>query len=711
MNVEPATQLEQIPTLQLSLGAPRRSPLKHSPRLHHAGSKLVGGSLDGAPAESRFVHVPGGWRPRGLITQPESFDSGANNGQNLMAAPWHMETVRLPKNSSQVSLHTTSSRSWASASQFSMGTQGSSRQKRLQNKASKATYAYRLWPAKFISCAVTSPDGIARLAEEGKNKFEDDDSLDIPNNPSGGRRNSRDSFASRFDAGGARRSSRGSVGKQDGLLFGRRGSAGSQRNLEARRSSLGSNCGLTFDTPDPVPHRGLPDAVETAEAAVQQALHDGCSQSERRSRRVLAYTEALITSPEIKQREEERADIRSFSFLESEEDATELEACERSQERELAKLFAEHDGGLTGFISQHDLRSILRRAGRALSAEEVCQMLENLPDWDEMEGEIDFQELLAIFDIRRHAERVYLQGNFRDKFKGMGGSGIRPELRDLAKIFEGISIHIRPEQVRRTAADMKLSIFGNFVAISRETQLLILAERCTELEKQRAHERAGFSLDQVQRFQQLFESTIAQRRRGAKLKEFINIIARLGITVNIFAEKGDLEHAFYSGQDKDTELPILECLHAARRFVDKKEMDERDRDADAARDAGIPHFELTEFRAFYDRLIAEDKAGVFSYYALSKAVRIMGATLTMETNAELDSLFRHYSSRKSHNDEEIYHLAFSDFISLISHLFSEDFGGIKSDFDSDEDDGETAVAFLQQSETRRMTRRTGLLRS
>lgn len=677
---------------------------KHSPRLHHAGSKLV--SLDGAPADSRFVQVPGGWRPRVFTTLPESADGAEGNGQNLTTAPWQLETVRLPKNSSQISLNTASSRTWASTSQFSNGTQDWSRQKRSRRRASKATYAYRSWPPKLIDGK--SPEAKVGLAEAGEDGFESNDSLGEPNSfMGGGRRNSSDSFGqletSSFRSGGARRHSRGSVGRQEGWPFGRRISGAAQTTFQGRRASLGSDGGLTFDTPDPVDQRGLPDAVESAKAAQEQALADGCSQSERRTRRVLAYTEALITSPDMKQREEERADVRSLSFLESDEDAAELETCQLNQEHELAKLFAEHDGGLTGFISRHDLRPMLRRLGRALSAEDVCHMLETLPGWEEMDGEIDFKELLAILDTRRHAERVYLQGAFRDKFKGIGDSGIKPELRDLAKIFEGISIHITAELVRRTAADMELDIFGNFVAISRETQFFILAARCRNLEKQRANERAGFSLNQVQRFQELFESTIAQRRPGAKLKEFIDIIARLGITVNYLAEKDDLEQAFYSGQDKDTELPILECLHAARRFVDKKELDERDRDTDAAKSAGIPDFELIQFRQFYNQLMDEETPGVFSYQALAKAVRIMGATLSMETNAELDSRFRHYVSKATHDDEEVDHLEFSDFINLVSDLFSENFGGIKSGFDAEGD--EVAVAFLQQSETSKAGRR------
>jgi len=246
--------------------------------------------------------------------------------------------------------------------------------------------------------------------------------------------------------------------------------------------------------------------------------------------------------------------------------------------------------------------------------------------------------------------------------------------------------------------------------MAENAQLFVLAEKCTELEKQRAHERAGFSFDHVQRFQQFFEATIGLQR-GAKLEELIRIMESFRITVSDIADKSDLEHIFLSGRDKGTELSVWECLHVARRFVDKKEMDERDRDAQAAMDAGIPHFELRDFRAFYDQLIEEDKADVFTYKALSKAVRIMGATLSMETNVELDSLFRHYASLTFQDQEEVDHLAFSDFISLVSNLFSEDFGGIKSGFNAGVDGDEAAVAFLQQSETRRMARRTGLVRS
>ncbi|CAE8614345.1 unnamed protein product, partial [Polarella glacialis] len=451
-------------------------------------------------------------------------------------------------------------------------------------------------------------------------------------------------------------------------LAGRRGSISNAGQM--RRSSIAANldkglpiAGMAEDgDSDFGPSSSSSDVV----AAAQEAKED------RRAKRLQVYAEGLLDSEQLKERQEQVHD---------DEDSEDEDASRQVEVREVAHLFVEFDGALTGFIFSHDLRSLMRRAGRALSAAETNSLLDNLaPDWNEedMEGGLDFIEVLELIRVRRHAEKAYLKTVYVDRFQaqaGDPGGRVRPDFRALATALEGVTIHVMPELVRRAATDLGLPTDGGVVTMTRETQLYRLAERCRMFEKQRVHGRAMFPLEKVSQFQQIYDRSVARLEKGASVEEFIMMLDRFGMHVESDAEREMMEEIFFCGRGTSARLRFWDCLHAVRR------MDELAAELNAAEE------ELNGFRDFFKQLIVEDGTDVqeaeFTYFTLSKAVRIMGATLTMEKNGELEQIFRQkaipsrsYGSLRDKNTVSALQLRFPEFLLVIGHIFKQDFAGI-----------------------------------
>eukprot|EP00435_Cladocopium_sp_Y103_P064800 s136_g26.t1 len=382
-------------------------------------------------------------------------------------------------------------------------------------------------------------------------------------------------------------------------------------------------------------------ARQAAETAMTEAEQQRLPAAVCRQRRVEAYAEALLREPEIQQLQAER--VRGGVGLEDlDEVDSELEKLIKEDLAELAELFAEFDGTVEGVIQQHDVRSLLRLLGRALTEDDVRSLmrgLDPLGDENAMFGDIGFKEFVELCDMRLHSEKLYLRAFFRDRFRGASSNCIQPHLRDVAEALQGVKVNVRPEQVERIALDLGHAVWAEFVTLVHETELFVLAQRCRMMEKQRAWERAGFTLEQVSKVQELFDHFVSKTGRGLRAEELLYIVHQLGMTSRSRSDEADMEATAYNGRDRSETMSLEECLHAARRFLDKKEMDARSKELRAAASAGIPHDELDYFRTFYKQLIAEDTQGNkkdFSYFALCRGVQVMGATLTVERNAELE---------------------------------------------------------------------------
>ncbi|CAJ1404114.1 unnamed protein product [Effrenium voratum] len=630
-----------------------------------------------APADTRFVRVPGGWRPR---VRPVAEEHNSPRTAHEDASPcWDLRQQTMHRDASQSTL-TSSAGVGARTSRGCLALlrpDGFEREKRPYRRDPHLAKELHLWPAKFLeereknvnSLAATKFDPLDTALEELKTMLQP----------------KRDSSVSSRRSSPASRaaSAHGMHGPHGRRLSMRRISGGELAERLLRRASatsVGAATSSNSET-DSSGDDAFAAARLAAEEAYAEAEKQGLPPTMCRQRRQEVYAEALLMQPEIVELQAGR--MRGGSGLEEDEVESEVEKLIKEDIAELAQLFAEFDGSLEGVIQQHDFRSLLRLLGRTLTEDEVRGLLNCLdpldPDETEVRGDVGFREFVELCDMRLHSEKQYLRSFYRERFRGASSNCIQPHLRDVTDALQGVKVHARPEQVERTALELGFPVWAEFITLEHETDLFVLAQRCRMLEKQRAWERAGFTLEQVSRFQQLYDHFVAKTGRGVRSEELLYIVHQLGIVPKGRSDEVDLEATAFNGKDRTEAMSLEECMHSARRFVDKKDMDARSKELRAADISGIPQEELDCFRAFYRQLIAEDTQGNkkdFTYFALVRGVQIMGATLTVERNAELEQMFKEHAV--SSVISPFLHLPFPKFIVMIGTLFKLDFAGLRS---------------------------------
>ncbi|CAE7241361.1 WDR27 [Symbiodinium sp. CCMP2456] len=688
-------------TVSCAVHRPRRSAhQKQQARLAQAGWSQVYSKVPAAPHGVRFIRVPGGWRPR--VRQVPVLDEirpTKSNGQDSLALPQELNREGEPSPSWEVisGMHRDVSQSSMMSASSKVATLGPSalaltrpdglpRDRRPYRRDPHLSPAIRQWPARFLKenwqrldKSQVSGDPLDNALEELKTLIGRSSSRGSSKASSG--RSRRSSRSPAPPAVSARASILGRRGSQIGLTS-RRGSIGDLGILR-RASAASLGVSSTHSASDSSGEDHFVAARAAAEEAQAEAEEAGLPSDLCRQRRQEVYAEAILKLSDVHELQNER--LRAGRGLEEfEEVDAEVEKLIKEDIAELAQLFAEFDGSLDGTLQQHDFRSVLRLLGRAMTEDEVRNLiscLESVDETAENGRDIDFREFVELCDMRLHSEKLYLRGFYRERFRGASSTSIQPHLRDVADAMEGVKVHVRPEQLERTAHELGYPVWAGYVTLENETQLFILAQKCRELERQRAWERAGFSLEQVSRFQQLFDSISGKHGgRGIRFEHLVYIIVQMGIVTKGRADEADLEATAFNGRDRSELLSFLDCLHCARRFLDKKEMDARSKELRAADIAGIPQEELEIFRAFYKQLIAEDNQGNkkdFSYFALCRGVQIMGATLTVERNAELEQMFKEHAMSSSTSSKQL-HLPFPKFIVMMGTLFKLDFAGLRT---------------------------------
>jgi len=381
------------------------------------------------------------------------------------------------------------------------------------------------------------------------------------------------------------------------------------------------------------------------------------------------YTELLVQSPQVQEYAAQKA--------------VGLECL-----KELATVFAELDGSLEGIVPAYTVRTLLRRLGRDVQARAAFELVERAlelrPPGAERQG-LDFYDVINVVAHQAGLELEALRRAFELR------SSDRPlEFREVAKVLEAVGVHPRLEQLRRIALDLQLTGSGELnIALSDVGQLVRIAERCYELEKQRAHERAGFSHDQVCYFQDAFERVAKSARVSELCKaDLLRVLELVGVAPASAEERQNLEEMIQlADRDENGTFSFEECLHLLRRYLDETEFAAVLHEVDAAEEAGLSREELTGLRQVYKGL-AEETSGTreFSYAALTQAIQLLGASITMEQNAALERIFRESAevSKAATSKQrqmvpistEALQLPFPQFLKVIGRLWREDFAGI-----------------------------------
>lgn len=417
------------------------------------------------------------------------------------------------------------------------------------------------------------------------------------------------------------------------------------------------------------PVRGLPELVREAKEGAAECPGNA---REKRVRRESLYAEKMFTNHEVLEH---------------------AKHCSVSPEvlRELAGLFAEFDGMMTGFINQYTLRSLLRHLGRSLGTRDLFALLADFRRQGGLGGVnedvLDFMDIIDIVGYLATMELECLHYSYIE----IGGP-CSVSVRTVAAALEAVDIVPHLEPLRRMAVDLRLIEPGgdNLIKLSSESDFIQLAALCRQRAKRESYERAGFTHDEVAFFRHAFERYARTKASENELAppELIKVLDYLNISPSSRTEQDDLNQMIRcADRDVNGTFSFWECLHLVRRFMDKKESVALQHANEAAQEAGLTSQDVDGLHKVYATILDEDteNGGEFNYYALTKAMQLFGANLTMEQNAVLEGVFRQHAKptrrgaprrRGDLMGVQTLQLPFPQFLTVVGHLWREDFAGI-----------------------------------
>jgi len=441
--------------------------------------------------------------------------------------------------------------------------------------------------------------------------------------------------------------------------------------IVSQRSSVLSSAASSGDD-SLSPERGLPDVVAGVKESVEAFLENGeVDEASERSFREAKYAKALLSFPGI---EELSAKVGLYEDM---------------LLQDVARLFAEYDVGLGGFIPQHDTTTIFRRLGREVDCKDVFELIERL--FADKFGimrrdDLDFLDIVEIVGHQAQRDHETLR-NAYEKLRGFERS---LRLGEVAKTLEPLHLHPRLEQLKRIASDLRILGKGEQeVELTQAELLLKIGEQCRELEKQRVSERAGFSHEQVMYFKDAFEKVAESPGGEVDQEGLCEVLAMIKALPEDAEGMLDLEELMKHADTNDNGLwSFDECLHLLRRFYDKEEYAAVVEEHKAAEEAGLSREDHRSLRGLYHKMLQDDEE--FTYYLLTKAIRfLLETSITVEQNAVLQGVFRSYAkpskaqheSIKRHSGQELlsqleaFQLSLPGFLRVIGRLWHDDLLG------------------------------------
>jgi len=242
------------------------------------------------------------------------------------------------------------------------------------------------------------------------------------------------------------------------------------------------------------------------------------------------------------------------------------------------------------------------------------------------------------------------------------------------------------EHLRKTATDLGLvtdGTGGTHIAIKKGEQLFEMVQRCRDMEKARVYERACFNQEGVVQMAQAFEQFAVGNEMC--IKDLFEMLKNIGVVSPVDEERqaAVLKEILQAAARPDSaHISFAECLHLTRRYFDHIEVQELLQERSAQFLANLTDEEVEDLRKVFDKLLdEEEEQREFNYPALTKAVRLFGACLTMSHLRELDVIFRKHavpSQMMAQMKEEKLHLLFPEFLRVTFQLYREDFAGIRT---------------------------------
>lgn len=428
------------------------------------------------------------------------------------------------------------------------------------------------------------------------------------------------------------------------------------RTMEKHIAVDGKNLG--FGCPDR--ERGLRSVVDKTRLLFNNKGRKTCSK--KRTQREVVYADLLLKEPEVHWQAGRAGYMRA------------------SELQRIAGIFAEFDGGLRGFIRPHALRTLLRRTGRPVDATMLCDMLEELEERRGLTFEksgFDFVEVVDVMAQCVEVETLQLRNTLRSiRCAPVSLSGLASELRKAG-------VFAREEHLRQTA--FELGLLDSEDCLSSHARLLDeheleqklheLADRCRDYERLRASERAGFTHDEMAQCRHAWENVACNEHGEVARSDLIKSLHRFAVLGAVFLDTAAFEKVVRRvDRSGHGTFSFEETLQLLRRFLDEQEVEEVLQERLAARMAGLKKEDVAGLRQVYDMVRGEAQAP-FEFSQLQRAVALFGGTLTSAQSAELQRIFS-FHVLPADEPAAIEHLHFPEFLTIIGHLWDQDFAGI-----------------------------------
>lgn len=255
------------------------------------------------------------------------------------------------------------------------------------------------------------------------------------------------------------------------------------------------------------------------------------------------------------------------------------------------------------------------------------------------------------------------------------------ELNTLGAFLKDMEFRFEPsyEHLKKAAGELGQAPGGSStIHVKKEENLFQFVERCRNLEKLRVGERACFHREEVMNFWKAFEEFSLFGELSPE--DLPALLDHLGIvSLNDEDQQKHLLDTMRSTghyHAKDS-LAFNECLHLVRRLFDEAEVRAVLLERSAQDLAELSSEDVEELRKVYEMFTEEEEdQDEFSYFALTKAVRLFGGALSIRQSTELENVFRKHA-KPSTTTKDYGYLPFPEFLKVVHELStSKEFPGL-----------------------------------
>eukprot|EP00746_Dinoflagellata_sp_MGD_P167812 gnl/MRDRNA2_/MRDRNA2_98732_c0_seq1.p1 gnl/MRDRNA2_/MRDRNA2_98732_c0~~gnl/MRDRNA2_/MRDRNA2_98732_c0_seq1.p1 ORF type:complete len:884 (+),score=216.23 gnl/MRDRNA2_/MRDRNA2_98732_c0_seq1:265-2652(+) len=439
---------------------------------------------------------------------------------------------------------------------------------------------------------------------------------------------------------------------------GSKGTTGALALLTAKRNSSKEGA-----VPSLAGSKDRPVSKDRVGSKGRSSSKERATSKERRDRAASKESNAVRSEGSLeKDRDREESDLDKHvdGLDDSEVDSQDLEAREEEQNfqkqvaevrhlglhelgfsesylHDLVRTFRKFDEDSSGSLNVNDLMCIMRHLGQPVTVRRVYMLLQK-HDADGT-GELEVNEFLRIIAAHEMEETQNLKTVFDELDVDKSGDISAIELSGL---FNKLGHDIPLEDIKVLMEEFDTD--GNDLFSFQEFKSM--SDKTAEMNKKKFTKFAGFSLQEVDHFQAVFNSFDRDRSGQLAFVELFQVMDMIGIVCKNREQQELLNKRLkMADNDGSGQLDFYEFLHLIRRFNDETAYQEFAREKRAAEQVGLTDPECEEFLNIFQALRTEDASGALEF-TLSSAralMRSLGVQLTAGQMSDLKMIFAKYA--------------------------------------------------------------------